>query len=290
MTLQIISIIAPIFLIALFGYIYAAFEQPNMQVINRMILQLLVPALVFSVMSAKDFQMAIYADLALAALGVILFSGLVAYGVSRLMGIEWTTFVPPMMFLNWGNIGIPLIVLTFGQDALNAAVILFIVGNTVHFTLGITLMSGRFSIKEFFATPVIIAFILGLMVNNFSLPIPDFVIKPIDMMGQAAIPLMLVSLGVRLQSVRWNDLRIAFVAAILGPVMGVIAAYLFANLLDLSTLQTKQLLLFGALPPAVMNYMFAEQYDLEPEKVASIVLLSNLLAVVTYFLLLFYIL
>jgi len=290
MILQVISIIAPIFLIALFGYIYAAFERPNMQVINRMILQLLVPALVFSVMSAKDFQMAIYADLALAALGVILFSGLAAYILSRLMGFKWTTLVPPMMFFNWGNIGIPLIVFTFGQSALNAAVILFIVGNIVHFTLGITMMRGRFDLKEFFMTPVIIAFFLGLMVNNLELSIPDFVIKPIDMMGQAAIPLMLVSLGVRLQSVRWNDMKIAFVAAIFGPLIGLLAAYGFAHLIDLNDLQTKQLLLFGALPPAVMNYMFAEQYDLEPEKVASIVLLSNLLSVVTYFVLLLYIL
>lgn len=290
MIFHVISIIAPIFLIALFGYIYAVFERPNMQVINRMILQLLVPALVFSVMSAKDFQMAIYSDLALAALGVILFSGLAAYILSRLMGFEWTTLVPPMMFFNWGNIGIPLIVFTFGPEALNAAVILFIVGNIVHFTLGITIMRGRFDLKDFFTTPVIIAFILGLLVNNLSLSIPEFVIKPIDMMGQAAIPLMLVSLGVRLQSVRWNDMQIALIAAIFGPLIGLLAAYGFANLIDLNELQTKQLLLFGALPPAVMNYMFAEQYDLEPEKVASIVLLSNLLSVVVYFLLLLYIL
>ena len=290
MIFNVVSIIAPIFLIVMFGYIYAKFEQPDMQIINRMILRLLVPALIFSVMSAKDFQMAIYADLALAALGVILSSGLVAYIMSRLMGFKWSTFVPPMMFSNWGNIGIPLIVFTFGQDALNAAVILFIVGNIVHFTVGIVLMSGRFDLKEFVTTPVIIAFFLGLLVNNVAMPIPDFVIKPIDMMGQASIPLMLVSLGVRLQSVQWNDMKIAFVAAVLGPIIGVLVAYSFANLIELNEIQTKQLLLFGALPPAVMNYMFAEQYDLEPEKVASIVLLSNLLSVVTYFILLFYIL
>ena len=152
------------------------------------------------------------------------------------------------------------------------------------------MMRGRFDLKDFFTTPVIIAFILGLLVNNLSLSIPEFVIKPIDMMGQAAIPLMLVSLGVRLQSVRWNDMQIALTAAIFGPLIGLLAAYGFANLIDLNEPQTKQLLLFGALPPAVMNYMFAEQYDLEPEKVASIVLLSNLLSVVVYFLLLLYIL
>jgi malate permease and related proteins len=37
---------------------------------------------------------------------------------------------------------------------------------------------------------------------------------------------------------------------------------------------------FGALPPAVLNYIFAERYGQEPATVASIVLLGNLLALV----------
>jgi len=40
------------------------------------------------------------------------------------------------------------------------------------------------------------------------------------------------------------------------------------------------LLVFGALPPAVLNYMFAERYHQEPEKVASMVLIGNVMAVV----------
>ena len=285
--LQALFIIFPVFFIALCGYIYARLVRPDMQVINRMILDLLVPALVFSVMSSKDFQIAIYADLAIAATVIILASGLIAFVTAKLLSYEWRTLVPPMMFRNWGNLGIPLIVFTFGEQALNAAIILFLVGNVWHFTLGIFLMSGRLSAVEFFKTPVIIAMILGLLINAIDLELPRELVIPLDMLGQAAIPLMLVSLGVRLQHVRWSDLSMAFVGSLLGPVVGILLAWLLANALNMSSDQVKQILIFGALPPAVMNFIFAERYQLEADKVASIVLLSNLMAVLVYFVLLY---
>jgi len=285
--LQVLFIIFPVFFIALCGYIYARLVRPDMQVINRMILELLVPALVFSVMSSKDFQIAIYADLAIAAVIIILGSGFIAFLVAKFFSYEWRTLVPPMMFRNWGNLGIPLIVFTFGEQALNAAVILFLTGNVVHFTLGIFLMSGRLSVIDFFKTPVIIAMVLGLLINAFDVGLPQQLILPIDMLGQAAIPLMLVSLGVRLQYVRWNDLSMAFVGSLLGPLVGIALAWLLANALNMNPEQMKQILIFGALPPAVMNFIFAERYQLEADKVASIVLLSNLMAVLIYFVLLY---
>lgn len=283
------AILLPVFLIVLSGYIYAKFEQPDMQIINRMILQLLVPALVFSVMASKDFEIAIYSSLALSGAIVIAVSGLVAYLFAKLFDFKWNTLVPPMMFRNWGNLGIPLIVFSFGNDALNAAVILFLVGNVMHFSVGIILMSGRLDIVEFFKTPVIIAMLLGLIINISGLELPVFLFRPMEMLGQAAIPLMLISLGVRLQYVQWNDLSIALFASLLCPAIGLLAAYICAIVLGLDAIQTKQILIFGALPPAVVNYMFAERYNLEHEKVASIVLLSNVMSLLVFFILLYYI-
>ena len=287
MTFQVIAILAPVFLIVLVGYLYARFDQPDMQVINRIIMQLLVPALILSVMSSKDFEILRYSRLSLSAVGVILTSGLAAFFVAQVLGYRWRTIVPPMMFGNWGNLGLPLIVLAFGDASLNAAVILFITGNIMHFTVGTAILSGRFSLMVFFKTPVILAVMLGLLINVSNLVIADFLLKPLDMLGQVAIPLMLLSLGVRLNHVHWNDLSISLIIAVLCPTVGLLAAYGFGSLLQLESMQLKQLLIFGALPPAVMNFMFAEQYKLEPEKVASIVMVSNLFAIGTYFVLLY---
>jgi hypothetical protein len=51
-------------------------------------------------------------------------------------------------------------------------------------------------------------------------------------------------------------------------------------LLRLDPLQAGLLYLFGCLPPAVLNFMVAEQFNREPAKVASIVLIGNALSVV----------
>ena len=252
---QVLTIIFPVFFIVVCGFVYARFERPNMHFINQMILDLLVPALVFSVMSSKDFEIAAYTGLAIAATLIILLSGIAAYVVAKIFSYEWRTLVPPMMFRNWGNLGIPLIVFTFGEQALNAAVILFLVGNVFHFTLGIFLMSGRFRFMDFFRTPVIVAMILGLLVNAADWQLPTALIRPLDMIGQAAIPMMLLSLGVRLQHVRWNDLSMALVGSFLGPVIGVSLALLLANLLNLDTEQAKQILIFGALPCPFSNLL-----------------------------------
>lgn len=288
--LAVLSIIIPVFFVVLCGYIYALFEKPDMQVINQMIMQLLTPALVFSVMSSKEFEIAIYSNLAMGAVAIILLTGLLSFFVAKIFHYEWKTLVPPMMFRNWGNLGIPLIVFAFGPDALNAAVILFLVGNVIHFTIGLVIVTGEFKFRSFLTTPIIIAMFLGLMINLAEIDLPLAFIRPVEMIGQAAIPMMLVSLGVRLQFVQWNDFSMALLGSFLGPVVGVLAALLMAFLLNLDPLQSKQLMIFGALPPAVMNYIFAEKYNQQPEKVASIVLLSNFLSIFVYFFLLYIIL
>ena len=64
-----------------------------------------------------------------------------------------------------------------------------------------------------------------------------------------------------------------------GEELAIIRATSARALLGLTALQTGLLFLFGSLPPAVLNFMVAEQYRQEPGKVASIVLIGNLLAV-----------
>ena len=85
---------------------------------------------------------------------VVLGSGLIAWPVARLLGYQWQTFVPPMMFSNAGNMGVPLIILTFGNAALPAAVLLFAIENFLHFLLGQQMITQRWSLKSVFQNPI----------------------------------------------------------------------------------------------------------------------------------------
>jgi predicted permease len=97
----------------------------------------------------------------------------------------------------------------------------------------------------------------------------------IKLLGEIAVPLLLFSLGVRLAVSSLSDLRVGVIGAIATPLIGMALAALLVPVLGLSGRDADMLLIFGALPPAVLNYVFAERYGQEPERVASIVLVGN---------------
>ena len=209
------------------------------------------------------------------ALAIVLGSGLVAWPVARLLGYQWKTFVPPMMFSNSGNMGVPLIILTFGSAALPAAVLLFAIENFLHFLLGQQMITQRWSLKSVLQNPMIMATLLGIGVAISGLVVPEYLRLPIHMLGQVSIPLLLFSLGVRMISIDLNDWRIGSVAALVCPLSGLAIGIPFVQLLPLPGEQASMLLLFSALPPAVLNFLVAERFNQEPQKVASIVLIAN---------------
>ena len=273
---RIVAIIFPVFSIVAVGYLYARFRRnTDMSVGNRLNMDIFIPALIFDTLSASDYAISDYLLLTLGGAVVVLGSGLIAWPVARLMGYQWKTFVPPMMFNNSGNMGVPLIILTFGGAALPAAVLLFAVENFLHFLLGQQMITQRWSVKTVFQNPMILATIVGIGVAVADITIPEFLRLPIHMLGQISIPLLLFSLGVRMLSIDLKDWRIGAMAALICPLSGLLIGLIFIQFVPLDTEQVSILLLFSALPPAVLNFLVAERFNQEPQKVASIVLIAN---------------
>lgn len=273
---RITAILFPILAIVAAGYFYGRRHKPEMAVANRLNMDVFVPALVFGAMAGKSFELTAFGPLALGALAVVLGSGLIAWPVARLLGVQWRTFVPPMMYNNSGNMGLPLAVLTWGEAALPAAVILFMVENTLHFSLGARMLDPHARLLTLWRVPVVAAAIAGLAVAALKIPVWQPLVTAIKMLGDVSIPLLLFSLGVRMTDVSFRDSRVALVGAALRPLAGMALAWVAAWALGLGGQEAAMLLVFGALPPAVLNFLFAERYRQEPERVASIVLIGNL--------------
>ncbi|MDH4134070.1 MAG: AEC family transporter [Gammaproteobacteria bacterium] len=280
MLLRVFSVIFPVFAISAIGYLYARKHRPDMAVANRLNMDIFLPSLIFGALANKSFDLASYSSLAMAGAIVVLGSGLIAWPVARWLRVDWKTFVPPMMFNNSGNMGIPLLVLAFGETALAAAVVLFLVEMTLHFTLGTFMLAQRLRLLDFLRIPMIIATIAGLLVSvsQFALPAPVMVV--LRMLGDVSIPLLLFSLGVRLNEVSLRHWKIGIAAAIVCPVSGLLMGWAALRILQLPAEQLPYLWIFAALPPAVLNYIVSEQYRQEPEKVAAIVMIGNLGALV----------
>ncbi len=276
LTFRLLAILFPIFGIVAAGFFYARKHKPEMAVANRLNMDVFVPALVFAAMAGKSFDLQAYASLALGAFIVLASCGLLAWPIAKLMGCQPKTLVPPMMFNNSGNIGLPLAVLAWGESALPAAVILFMVENTLHFSFGARLLDPNTRILTLWRVPVVFAAIAGLAVAMLNIAIWQPLVIAIKMLGDVSVPLLLFSLGVRMTDVSFSEWKVATGSAILRPIAGMLIAAGVIQLLGLQGREAAMLLVFGALPPAVLNFLFAERYKQEPQRVASIVLIGNL--------------
>src|ERR1044071_3802275 len=140
---RILGIILPVFLVIGLGFLYARRTKPDMSWVNRININVLAPALIFTALSGKEFDVLASGPLILGSIGVVLGSGLLAWPFARLLHEDPRTFVPPMMFNNCGNMGLPLAVLAFGQAGFPAMVALFTISNLLHFTLGVWIVNHR---------------------------------------------------------------------------------------------------------------------------------------------------
>ncbi|MCY3768093.1 MAG: AEC family transporter [Gammaproteobacteria bacterium] len=278
--MEIASILFPVLFIVLLGYFYARKFKPDMDVANGLVLRVFIPALAFDVLSKGDFQVVAYSWLMLGGVIVVLGSGLIAWPVGKLFRIPKQVFVPTMMFNNCGNLGLPLAVLAFGDHALGAAVVLFLISNIGHFTVGVYLFGGAVSWKSLAVTPVNLVTLLALVFNFSGIRVPEMIQFPISLLAQVGIPLMLFSLGVRMLSIRFDHWKVGLIGGLVCPVSGLIGAYVASLVLPLDPMELGVLFLFAALPPAVLNFLFAERYRQHPELVASVVLLSHAMAIV----------
>lgn len=274
--LRIIGIIFPVFACAGLGAYYGWRFRPDMSVVNKLNMEIFAPFLVFWALMDKPFDFSGYWGLALGGLAVVLGSGLLLLPIALAFKINLKTFLPPMMFNNSGNMGIPLILFAFGEDFLQAAVVLFIIEMLLHFTLGLYLLDHKTNPLQLLKMPMIIAAIAGLTLSSLHITLPMPLANTLKLLGQVSIPLLLFSLGVRLLDVRLNDWKLGVFGAIAGPVAGLISALVLLPFLHLDAVETGILLVFAALPPAVLNVLVAEQYQQEPERVASLVMLGNL--------------
>ena len=277
---RLLGIILPVFLVIALGFAYARKAKPDMAWVNRLNMNVLAPALIFTALAGKDFDLAANKILIAASIGVVIGSGLLAWPFAWLMHEDRRTFLPPMMFNNCGNLGLPLAVLAFGQPGFSAMVALFTVSNLLHFTLGVWIIDHHARFGNLLRNPMVLATLAGFLFAAFHPPMPEWLMQALKMTGDAMIPLMLIALGVRLSDVPWSSWRIGLIGGLVCPLTGIAMAALLSPALHLDREQQGLLLLFGCLPPAVLNFMVAEQYQQEPGKVASIVLIGNVLAIV----------
>jgi predicted permease len=278
--LRIADVIVPVFLIVAIGYGYARRKPTDLSGFNRIALDVLAPLLVYSALASRDFALGDHVPLLIGGTVLILGSGLLAWPLARAVRAQPRTLVPVVMFNNCGNMGLPLALLAFGPQHFGAAVALFSVSNLLHFSLGARITSAAARTRDLLTSPLMIATLLGFFSAFTELRPPPVLLSGLKLLGDASLPLMLFALGVRLTALTRDGMALGLLGALARPVIGLAIGIPLAWALGLEGAARGQLLLFAALPPAVIQYMLADRYHQEPEKVAASIMVGNALAVV----------
>jgi predicted permease len=170
--LKIIDITLPIFLLALIGFFYSKRVNPDLSGSNKLIVDIALPILIFISLSAKSFNPTSALTFTGVSIGLILLSGLIALPLARFSGASPQAFLPCVMFTNVGPVGIPLIALAYGPESIAFSVVLLVISNVLHFTLGAGVMSGKVDWRTLYANPLIWATLLGVFSSEMGWVLP----------------------------------------------------------------------------------------------------------------------
>ncbi|KGY13263.1 membrane protein [Vibrio tubiashii] len=277
---QVIGILFPVFALIAVGYSVGKWLKPDFKPINRINMDTFTPALVFSSLVAMPLDTE-QAPLLSASLIAVLLPGLVMLPVCRLFKLQYKAWTPPHMFRNSGNLAIPLFTYTFGDSALAPAVLLFVVSACLHISVGLTLLSEGNPFKQIVKMPIFIAASSALALNLSGIGVWQPLYEATALLGQAAVPVMLLSLGAQMCNIRISGLKVGIFCTLQSLATGAVSFAVIYYFIPLPKMELQMMVLFTMLPPAVMNYLFAERFQIEPTKVASMVLFSNFFSILT---------
>jgi len=279
--LKTLAPVIPVFTLIGIGFLFARWKKISLESITDFIVYLASPSLVFASLSSKPL-FATDIMVILAGIGGIMGGvGFLVWIYSLLFRFRSRGFILPVLFLNAGNMGIPLALFAFGEPGLQRATICYVIMSTLQSSLGVYIVSGDRGWKEIFRLPLIYATLLGLFVNVTQIQVPWPILEPIRLLGYSTIPLMLVSLGYRLNSMKSLTWGHSVAGSLIRIVGGFACAYLTVTLLGIHGINRQVLLLYGSLPSAVVNFVLTEKYRQDPELAASIIVMTTLLSLVT---------
>jgi len=273
--------VIPVFLLIAAGFAFAHWKKINLTSVTEIIVYLGTPSLVFSALAGKPL---FATDIAVLSAGILLIFAVVGFFIRLyflVCGFNSRGFALPTLFMNAGNMGIPLALFAFGPAGLQRATLMFVIITFLQYSLGIYILNGRGNWTEIFRLPLIYAAFAGLSVNLAQISLPELLLRPIVMLGQATIPIMLISLGYRLhevESLQWGH---AVGGALLRIFGGFAAANIAVHLIGAQGVNRQVLLLYGALPAAVVNFVLTEKYRQDPALAASIVVISTFISIFT---------
>jgi predicted permease len=282
--------ILPIFLAAGAGYFGSKYLQVTPRSLSQVAFYIFSPCLVFNLLTTSQLSGQDIARMVAFATVTMLALGALAWVLGSLFRLERRLLVAVLltsMFSNAGNYGLSLNLFAFGETALAHASLYFVTSAILIYTVGVIIaclgsMSLKNALRGLFKVPAIYAVALALLFNHLGLGLPLPLDRTVTLLAGAAIPMLMILMGVQLQHARWDGQTLALtltnlmrlvaapvVAIALGLIFGLKGPALQAGVLE------------SAMPTAVVMTVLATEYNVEPSFVTAVVFTTTLLSPIT---------
>jgi malate permease and related proteins len=285
-----LSDVLPIFAIAAIGFLLERRVAGSVRTLSAITFNALSPCLVFTqlVMSRLSgsavSRMALFCVLLTAGMGAAGWLSAMTLGLQRK---ELSSFLLVVMFSNSGNYALPLILFAFGSEALAHASVYFVTSAILVYTVGVFIAARggqdlRAASKRLLRVPALYALAAAALLSVFKLTPPAALMRPVGMLSDAALPMMLLILGMQLKrAVASNRPKIVGTAVALSLFVSPIIGVGLTLLLGFSGVARASAITLASMPAAVVTTVLALEFDLDSSFVTSTVFVSTLLSPLT---------
>ena len=280
LALTVLEIVAPVFLLAGIGFAWVklGFEY-RIQFVTQLSMSLGVPCLIFVSLMKTEIDPQALTALSLASVAAYGAVTVAASAMIWAMRLDRRTWLAPVIFGNTGNLGLPLALFAFGETGLSYAVVVFAVMAVWSFTFGIWLVAGGGSLGKVVREPLVGATLLGGLFLWQGWETPLFLTNALSLIGQMAIPLMLITLGVAVARLDTQGAGRALLVSVLKLALCAGLAWAVGRAFDLDDVAFAVLVLQVSTPVAVTSYLLASKYGADAQAVAGLVVVSTLVSV-----------
>jgi len=280
LALTVLEIVAPVFLLAGVGFAWVrlGFEY-RIQFVTRLAMTLAVPCLIFTALMKTELNKSEIGWFVLAAIAGHALLACAGAVLVKLMHLERRSYLAPFIFGNTGNLGIPLSLFAFGDAGLGYAVAMLAVSAVLSFTFGIYIVAGEGGGSKALREPMVWATLLGALFLWRDWHTPQFLTNALDLIGQMAIPLMLITLGVAVARLAPGKTGLAIMLSLIKVTLSAAIGWGLGLAFGLDYTAFGVLVLQLATPVAVTSYLLAEKFEADAEAVAGMVVVSTLMSV-----------
>lgn len=279
---QLIQVVAPIFAVIAVGYIWSLRGQRfDIEFVTSIAINLGTPCLAFSTLTSLKIQYSMLGMISFSTvIGIVLF-GIIGFCILKVFKLPFKGYLPPLMFANIGNMGLPVCLFAYGKEGIALAIVVFAVFMVGQFTIALFLYSGSVSVTALFKNPIVISVIISVLILVSGYKPPEWISKFSQLLGEVTIPMMLLTLGVSLQRMKVFNIGRAAMLSVVRVGMGFGVGLLVAELMGLTGTARGVFILQNSMPVAVFNYLLAERYKRNAKETAELIIVSTILSIIT---------